>query len=191
MSYLQESSIQTQIGAQQLYQECGGPDSLREIMFQSTGDSRPSSIMYMYIVSCSSIFQVHAASSLPSAQWYRAAFKFSSGQVMLVGTLSFDYFVRSMLMFFFLLSTHADWICNTAGVQAVVANIQFAESAHFNSASLVPYTVNGVQYGTFKTAGKLSFLNVFKAGHEIPAYQPIVALQAFIQTISQQPLSST
>jgi carboxypeptidase C (cathepsin A) len=91
----------------------------------------------------------------------------------------------------FLLSTHIDWICNTAGVQAVVAKIQYAESAQFNSQSLVPYTVNGVQYGTFKTAGKLSFLNVFKAGHEIPAYQPVVALQAFKQTINQQPLSST
>ena len=86
---------------------------------------------------------------------------------------------------------HKDWICNTAGVQAVIAQIQFAQSSQFNSESLAPYTVNGVQFGTFKTAGKLSFLNVFEAGHEIPAYQPIVALQAFTQTISQQPLSST
>ena len=134
---------------------------------------------------------MRVASSLPSAQWYRAAFKFSFGQVMPVGTLSFrlHYPIQTHVLCF--LSTRADWICNTAGVQAVIANIQFAESDQFNSASLVPYTVKGVQYGTFKTAGKLSFLNVFKAGHEIPAYQPIVALQAFIQTISQQPLSST
>ena len=135
---------------------------------------------------------MHAASSLLSTQWYRAVFKFSSGQVMLVGTPSFR--LRCPIhahVLSFTLSTHADWICNTAGVQAVVAKIQFAESTQFNSASLAPYTVNGVQYGTFKTAGKLSFLNVFKAGHEVPAYQPIVALQAFIQTISQQPLSST
>ncbi|KAI0300722.1 carboxypeptidase-like protein S1 [Multifurca ochricompacta] len=47
----------------------------------------------------------------------------------------------------------ADWICNTAGVQAVIAKISFAESAAFNAAPLVPYTVNGVQGGTFKTAG--------------------------------------
>ena len=32
---------------------------------------------------------MHVASSLPSAQWYRAAFKFSFGQVMPVGTPSF------------------------------------------------------------------------------------------------------
>ena len=86
---------------------------------------------------------------------------------------------------------YADWICNTAGVQAVAARIQFAQSAQFNAAPLKPYTVNGVQYGTFKTAGKLSFLNVFKAGHEVPAYQPVVALQAFIQTMSRQALKST
>lgn len=85
----------------------------------------------------------------------------------------------------------ADWICNTAGVQAVIAQLQFAQSATFNSQSLAPYTVNGVQYGTFKTAGNLSFLNVFGAGHEVPAYQPIPALQAFIQTLTQKPLSST
>jgi len=89
------------------------------------------------------------------------------------------------------LSSHTDWICNTAGVQAVIAQIQFAESTQFNSAPLVPYNVNGVQAGTFKTAGNLSFLNVFRAGHEVPAYQPIAALQAFTQTLSQKALSST
>ncbi|KAH9014085.1 hypothetical protein EDB85DRAFT_890550 [Lactarius pseudohatsudake] len=36
--------------------------------------------------------------------------------------------------------------------------------------SLTAYTASGVQYGVFKTAGHLSFLNVFNAGHEVPAY---------------------
>lgn len=85
----------------------------------------------------------------------------------------------------------ADWICNTAGVQAVISRLQFAQSADFNSKSLTPYTASGVQYGVFKTAGSLSFLNVFNAGHEVPAYQPVVSFQAFVQTLSQQPLSST
>jgi carboxypeptidase C (cathepsin A) len=76
-------------------------------------------------------------------------------------------------------------------VQAVISQLTFAESAAFNSKSLAPYTAGGVQYGTFKTAGKLSFLNVFGAGHGVPAYQPVVALQAFTQTINQQTLSST
>jgi hypothetical protein len=42
VSYLQESSIQTKIGAQQLYQEC--PDAPYE-KFVSTGDGRRASIM--------------------------------------------------------------------------------------------------------------------------------------------------
>ncbi|KAF8269049.1 carboxypeptidase-like protein S1 [Lactarius quietus] len=85
----------------------------------------------------------------------------------------------------------ADWNCNTAGVEAVIAQLQFAQSAEFNSMSLVPYTVNGMQYGVFKTAGNLSFLRVFNAGHEVPAYQPLLSLQVFTQTLSRQPLSST
>ena len=84
-----------------------------------------------------------------------------------------------------------DWDCNTAGVQAVISQLQFSQSSAFNSRSLVPYTVGGVQYGVFKTAGKLSFLNVFNSGHQVPAYQPVLSLQVFVQTLSQQPLSCT
>ena len=84
-----------------------------------------------------------------------------------------------------------DWLCNTAGVQAAISQLHFPQSSEFNSRPLVPYTVGGVQYGVFKTAGKVSFLNVFNAGHHVPAYQPILSLQAFVQTISQQPLSCT
>jgi hypothetical protein len=47
VSYLQESSIQTQIGARQLYQECADAPSE---MLDSTGDCRPASVMYMYSV---------------------------------------------------------------------------------------------------------------------------------------------
>jgi len=145
VSYLRQSSIQTKIGAQQLYQECADAP-LGE--FISTGDSARS-----FLPTLSKVVQ--------------------SGIQVLIW------------------AGDADWICNTAGVQAVVSEIQYAESAKFNSKSLVPYTVHGVQYGTFKTAGKLSFLNVFKAGHEVPAYQPVVALQAFMQTMREQPLTST
>ncbi|KAH9178171.1 carboxypeptidase-like protein S1 [Lactarius sanguifluus] len=145
VSYLRQSSIQTKIGAQQVYQEC--PDA-PFFKFQATGDDARS-----FLSTLSTVVQ--------------------SGIQVLIW------------------AGDADWICNTAGVQAVIAQIQFAESSQFNSASLAPYTVNGVQVGAFKTAGKLSFLNVFNAGHEVPAYQPVAALQAFVQTLSQQPLTST
>jgi hypothetical protein len=53
------------------------------------------------------------------------------------------------------------------------------------------YTVNGKVAGKFKTAGKFSYLEVSDAGHEVPAYQPAAALQAFTQTLYQQALYST
>jgi len=76
-------------------------------------------------------------------------------------------------------------------VQEVVSKIQFDQSDEFNAAPLVPYTVNGEQYGTFKKAGKFSFLMVEDAGHEVPAFQPVLAQQVFRQTISQETLYST
>ena len=51
-----------------------------------------------------------------------------------------------------------DWICNVEGVEAVVSQLTFPQSAEFNAASLINYTVNGKVVGQFKTAGKLSFL---------------------------------
>jgi carboxypeptidase C (cathepsin A) len=81
-----------------------------------------------------------------------------------------------------------DWSCNTAGVQAALSQLQYAD---FNLQTLVPYNVSGVQYGVFKTTNNLSFLNVFNSGHKVPAYQPVLSLQAFVQTLSQQTLSST
>ena len=84
-----------------------------------------------------------------------------------------------------------DWLCNVEGVEAVVSQLTFPQFAEFNATNLTNYTVNGKVVGKFKTAGKLSFLEVFDAGHEVPAYQPATALQAFNQTINQQALHST
>ena len=96
MSYLEDYSIQDQIGAQQLYQEC--PDALNEL-FKSTGDCRYHVHIHTSIMSAHlPILQMLTATSLPSAQWYRVAFKFSSGQVMLVWTsLLSTYLIRSAL----------------------------------------------------------------------------------------------
>ena len=48
-----------------------------------------------------------------------------------------------------------------------------------------------VKYGEFKTSGNLSWLRVYGAGHEVPAYQPQAALAAFVATLSKKPISST
>jgi carboxypeptidase C (cathepsin A) len=72
-----------------------------------------------------------------------------------------------------------------------VSKLEFPDSVAFNSQRMQPYTVNGVEHGMFKTAGKLSYLEVYKAGHMVPAYQPIVALQVFSQTMALESLIST
>jgi len=142
ISYLQNAAIQSQIGAQTVYQECS--DAPYE-KFVNTGDDARS-----FLSTLGKVIQ-------------------SEIQVLIW-------------------AGDADWDCNTAGVQAVLSQLQVAD---FNSQTLVPYTVNGMQYGVFKSANNLSFLNVFNAGHKVPAYQPVVSLQAFVQTLSQQTLSST
>lgn len=85
----------------------------------------------------------------------------------------------------------ADFICNWYGNQDVANSLTFSQQTAFRAASLAPYTVNGVQNATFKTAGNLGFVRVFGAGHEVPYYQPQVAFQIFKQTLSGSGLKST
>jgi carboxypeptidase C (cathepsin A) len=88
-------------------------------------------------------------------------------------------------------ASHIDWIANVVGMEDVIAEIEFDQSTEFNAAPLKPFTINGVQHGTFKAAGNLSYLTVFEAGHQIPAFQPQLALEVFRQTINQEVLHST
>jgi carboxypeptidase C (cathepsin A) len=87
--------------------------------------------------------------------------------------------------------SHIDWITNEIGVQEFIAEIQFDRLAEFNAAQLGPFTVDGEQYGTYKTTGQLSFLKMDQAGHEIPAFQPKASLEVFKQTINKEGLHST
>jgi carboxypeptidase C (cathepsin A) len=85
----------------------------------------------------------------------------------------------------------ADWICNWFGNLAAANAVTYSGSSAFNAAALAPYTVAGTQGGTFKQVDNFGFLRVFGAGHEVPFYQPQVALQVFKQTMSQTPLKGT
>jgi len=77
------------------------------------------------------------------------------------------------------------------GGLAAANAVTYSGSSAFNAAPLAPYTVSGTQGGTFKQVGNFGFLRVFGAGHEVPFYQPQLALQVFKQTMSQTPLKST
>lgn len=85
----------------------------------------------------------------------------------------------------------ADFICNWYGGLAAADAVDYDGQDTFKSANLESYTVNGKEMGTFKTQGKLSFLRVYGAGHEVPYYQPELALQAFEQIMKGQAISST
>ncbi|KAF8859724.1 carboxypeptidase-like protein S1 [Acephala macrosclerotiorum] len=85
----------------------------------------------------------------------------------------------------------ADWICNWFGGLASAEAIVYSGSSAFKSTAVSSYTVNGVAGGTFKSVGNLSWLRVFEAGHEVPYYQPALALQAFKQTMMKGPIAST
>ena len=81
--------------------------------------------------------------------------------------------------------------CNWFGGFDVAQAVSFAGQSSFQAKPLTSYTVNGQAGGTFKTQDNFSFLRVFGAGHEVPYYQPQLALQVFKQTLSKTPLSST
>jgi carboxypeptidase C (cathepsin A) len=118
----------------------------------------------------------------------------------------------------------ADYICNYMGVEAMVRPPCFllphtptllltfvmTPSMHAQSSSLntrfsalfakqnfATYNVHGKPAGLYKNAGTFSYLRVFGAGHEVPAYlwrgvpRGAAALQMFTQIMSGHPLSST
>ena len=66
---------------------------------------------------------------------------------------------------------HLDWICNWNSNYDVVHAIEYNKAAEFASAKLRNYTVDGKVYGEYKTAGNLSWLKVFGAGHEVTFYR--------------------
>ncbi|GME26731.1 carboxypeptidase s1 [Neofusicoccum parvum] len=85
----------------------------------------------------------------------------------------------------------ADWICNWMGNYDVAQQVEFDGQTSFRATSLKSYTVNGKASGTFKTVDNFSFLRAFEAGHEVPYYQPELALQVFKQTMQGKAISST
>ncbi|KIJ41895.1 hypothetical protein M422DRAFT_229416 [Sphaerobolus stellatus SS14] len=90
-----------------------------------------------------------------------------------------------------------DYILNFNGVEAMVAALQTQFSTQFQAQSFTNYTVKGQVTGMFKNAGTFSYVRIFGAGHEVPAYKfgtlstGQAALQMFSQIMSNQSLTST
>ena len=77
----------------------------------------------------------------------------------------------------------ADYICNWFGGQAISLAVNYTHAAQFRTAAYRPMTVDGLEYGETREYGNFSFTRVYQAGHEVPYYQPIAALQLFNRTL--------
>ena len=79
--------------------------------------------------------------------------------------------------------------------QTLALNTKF--SGLFKLQNFTAYNVKGKPAGLYKNAGTFSYLRVYGAGHEVPAYlwrgvpRGAAALQMFTQITSDHPLSST
>ncbi|KAF8591653.1 serine carboxypeptidase [Ramaria rubella] len=91
----------------------------------------------------------------------------------------------------------ADYILNYQGVEAMVNAIQSQFTTEFQAQPFTNFTVVGQLTGMYKNAGTFSYVRIFGAGHEVPAYQygtlapGQAALQFFSQIMSNQSLFST
>ncbi|KAL2872869.1 hypothetical protein SGCOL_011989 [Colletotrichum sp. CLE4] len=81
----------------------------------------------------------------------------------------------------------ADFICNYIGNYNAAKKIGGEE---FEKAEMKDFNMNGKKMGEYKNVKNLSWLRVHEAGHEVPAYQPEVALEAFKQTMAKKGISS-
>ncbi|KAJ7635296.1 Alpha/Beta hydrolase protein [Roridomyces roridus] len=83
----------------------------------------------------------------------------------------------------------ADFIVNYQGIENMFPAMANKHAAPFNSQPLSNYTVKGQPAGLYKTCDLLSYVRVFGAGHEVPAYGGPgldvgeVAFQLFDQTM--------
>ena len=78
----------------------------------------------------------------------------------------------------------ADYICNWFGGQAISLAVNYTHNSEFAAAGYAPLVVDGVEYGEVRQYGNFSFTRVYEAGHEVPYYQPVAALQIFNRTLS-------
>ncbi|PLW42980.1 hypothetical protein PCASD_04728 [Puccinia coronata f. sp. avenae] len=84
-----------------------------------------------------------------------------------------------------------DFICNSLGVYRSLLATKWKYSKQFAKAPWKNLTVHGKVGGVYKTTGPLTYIRVYNAGHEVPAFQPALSLEIFKQTLSHQNIHST
>ena len=85
----------------------------------------------------------------------------------------------------------------TLSLHAKIDSLDTKFSADFAKQNFSSFTVNGEPAGLYKNVGTFSYLRVFGAGRQVPAYgwgdvpRGAAALQMFTQIMSNTPLSGT
>lgn len=75
----------------------------------------------------------------------------------------------------------ADYNCNWLGGQVVS---ELVEAPGFSSAGYTNVTTSdGIVHGQVKQSGNFAFVRVYESGHEVPFYQPVLALEMFERAI--------
>ncbi|KAF7195659.1 Carboxypeptidase S1-like B [Pseudocercospora fuligena] len=82
----------------------------------------------------------------------------------------------------------ADYNCNWLGGQQVSKNVQ---APGFSSAGYVNITTSDkVVHGQVKQSANFAFARVYESGHEVPFYQPLLALEMFERAISGKDIAT-
>jgi len=80
-------------------------------------------------------------------------------------------YVDPCVLFLKLMISVQDYILNFNGVEAMVDALDTQFTSQYSQQEFASYTVHGVKTGQFKNAGTFSYIRVFGAGHEVPAYK--------------------
>ena len=82
----------------------------------------------------------------------------------------------------------ADYNCNWLGGEVVAHEIG---APGFEKAGYVNITTSdGIVHGQVKQSGKFSFIRIYESGHEVPFYQPVVALEMFERAIAGKDMAT-
>ncbi|KAF1957321.1 alpha/beta-hydrolase [Byssothecium circinans] len=84
-----------------------------------------------------------------------------------------------------------DYACNWYGGELLSLAINYTDADSFRSAGYSPVYVNSTYIGgQVRQYGNLSFIRVYEAGHEAPAYQPETAYKIFTRSLFNYDIST-
>jgi len=104
------------------------------------------------------------------------------------GTIAASRFLADEGVYTVHFAGDADYICNWLGVEAVVKDIS---PPGWSSAGFVNIsTSDALVHGQVKQSDNVAFVRIYESGHEVPFYQPLVALEMFERVINGQDVAT-